>query len=648
MLMVQIKEEAARRRAIKEARKKQTNLGASLLSKPVTGDAGVRDSVTNQTGRARTVSTSDISRERSMTEDGDFIIDRLSLADDGGLRTSVSEQGGAYSSQEYSLELQERDDMLVERDLEIESLKETISTLRDDVVTLSKANQHAAAQADHKSELVIQESVRLLQNQYRLVANMAAKLSRYESAAAAAAARSSEAGVKCQQDSSEATSIDSLAAGPTSNLSHISTDMPTLSADALVMKERDAALVESRKLRFRLDDQEVVWKVRMEAAQEDLGAVKNLLGSKELALEIVMKERDNALAEVQSLKQAIAQMFDSMSDPCSPSPVHKPSIADELEAYSRYGNDSGKKGKSPQPSSVSSKASKTARSSPKNTPISSSGAIAEDDENQWISRIDQVERQLEQATRRRSVREEQVDSIIEDLNKEKKSGNMSLDQKVAQRRMSQQLEQGSVMGMSEQVTHRMSSFNTPPPNDEATPVSTSVVSAWNASAEMSSARSEVSSEYMGEAGDGASVSDKGDASSSTSGQVSGQEHGTDQDRWAPRVKKPQRRLSVEESHAKLSELEGRLQRLQKRPSLMSDAVGVNIEAQSMVYEAMVVTAEERNEVVLYKIVVRALGSIEWTIFRRYSEFRDLYEQIYSMTELTIGEKIVLISHALLN
>jgi hypothetical protein len=96
------------------------------------------------------------------------------------------------------------------------------------------------------------------------------------------------------------------------------------------------------------------------------------------------------------------------------------------------------------------------------------------------------------------------------------------------------------------------------------------------------------------------------------------------------VNKPQRRLSVEESHhAKLSELEGKLQRLQKRPSLMSDAVGVNVEAQSMVYEAMV-SAEERDEVVLYRIVVRALGSIEsieWTIFRRYSEFRDLHDLI---------------------
>jgi hypothetical protein len=66
----------------------------------------------------------------------------------------------------------------------------------------------------------------------------------------------------------------------------------------------------------------------MEAAQEDVTAVKNLLAS---------KERAGALVEVQSLKRAIAQMFDSMSDPYSPSPVHKPGIADELEAQSRYG-----------------------------------------------------------------------------------------------------------------------------------------------------------------------------------------------------------------------------------------------------------------------------------------------------------------------
>lgn len=47
-----------------------------------------------------------------------------------------------------------------------------------------------------------------------------------------------------------------------------------------------------------------------------------------------------------------------------------------------------------------------------------------------------------------------------------------------------------------------------------------------------------------------------------------------------------------------------------------------------VYEVTVPDIEEGfDEIIYYKIVVKAIGNIEWTLFRRYSEFHDVHADI---------------------
>ena len=571
----QIKEEAARRRAIKEARRKQSNISASLQpsrGRAQSDEAGL-DALSpvsaTRTGSDGSMSGAAGGGERAL---------RLSVGTDdcGGGRLSDGMLGQDWGAvgMEYAEELQERDEMLAERDAEVGSLKGLVLTLQgrlDEVMEASAAHEEAL----RVSERSLAEVVRLLQTHYRLLAEQTGEMTRLRLQQTQTQTQSSVP----SPDKSSAPVAAHVSAAPRSpgGSGGIAAEKDRSLVSVLCL-EKEEAVQEARRLRFRLEDQEVVWKVRLEGAQEDVSAYKNKLLGKELALEILLKERDDALAEVASLKQAIAGMFDSMSDPCSPSSPQAPSIVDELRG-----------------------------------PVSKASPPEKDgqgeDDSQWASRMEEMQRQLDYATRRRSLNEQEVDSILEDLDRDK---HITLDQKVAQRRMSQQLE--SVEAKSEQVTHTVgSTFRSPPVKQSQDGLLTSVSSAWNAS----SNKSEVSSDCP-DTPEVASVSN----SSTTTSQ---------------RSNRLQRRLSVEESHAALTDLETKLSRISRRPSLMADTAGVNIEAQSLVYEAMVMDFIEEDEIVKYRVVVRALGNIEWTLYRRYSEFRELYNSISVMTNVEFGE-----------
>jgi hypothetical protein len=107
-------------------------------------------------------------------------------------------------------------------------------------------------------ELAQQKIIRILQSQCRLVADMAAKVAGLEAAAADATV-----GVGKQSGRRDEPAPNPSPKSPTvKRSSTLAEDWKSLSAEAVVIKERDCAQAEARRMKFRLDDQEVVWKVR--------------------------------------------------------------------------------------------------------------------------------------------------------------------------------------------------------------------------------------------------------------------------------------------------------------------------------------------------------------------------------------------------
>jgi hypothetical protein len=55
-----------------------------------------------------------------------------------------------------------------------------------------------------------------------------------------------------------------------------------------------------------------------------------------------------------------------------------------------------------------------------------------------------------------------------------------------------------------------------------------------------------------------------------------------------------------------------------------------------VYDIEIPYFEEHNNICYFKIIVKAIGNVEWVVYRRYSNFFLLYENIHSLDSVSIG------------
>mmetsp|Transcript_21199 Transcript_21199/g.30657 ORF Transcript_21199/g.30657 Transcript_21199/m.30657 type:complete len:910 (-) Transcript_21199:330-3059(-) len=385
---------------------------------------------------------------------------------------------------------------------------------------------------------------------------------------------------------------------------------------SIVMEEKDAAETEVESLKEKFINSEANWKVVLASVEEELAVVQNKLQAKESAAAILMEERSNLLAEL------------GRPEECSP-------------------------------------------------------LKRKNSEDAWQERINDVQRRLAEATNRRSVHGKEVESIIKDLD------STPVESGVSRRHSTgpgmgcgpagfiseSQASPAKTKTESTTVENR-TDFSKDAVEDENPMLGPSLMKAWNA-CDTSSKGSDYSTSDDGSNKPHSDVDGNSPATKSiesdaipfstpsstpfdtpvTSPQVTpggtkvlspGESSGGESIYTStPRRRSVYsatnsrvgltRRLSLQESQEKLSEIDRRLSTVDKRVRYKPDIASV--EAQSLVYEAVVTGYVEERGAILFKVVVRAIGDIEWEVYRRYSAFRELFNRInFETSTLTIESK----------